>query len=641
MKHWNRFLAALLAVCMLWSMCGVMAETQVEIDPEQGLGATAPEIGDDALDLSLSLNEGLDLGGLISEDVPAANEADGLTSNSKDNPFVINDNGVLTKYTGEGGNVIVPDGVVAIGKKVFANNADIKAVTIPESVTQVRASAFYGCDALAYVTILAKDITIADNAFKKTSPVFRTVIGSKAAEWASKHKFTVEENVVVLTQNITMKAAIGDTYRIVLKFFKALRYVSGNPAIATVSDRGLVTVKNGGTVQIMVTMENQETLILTLTIPYPPASLSKTALDLKVGDSATLTVENLSGRTVSWSSDNPGIATVNQGKVTAVRAGKCVITATLSDGTVLKCGVTVTDPAKLNKTKLKLRVGKSYKLKVKYLAGRNVTWTSDNNGVATVQGGKVTARKAGTCTITAHVQNGNALQCKVTVTDPAKLNKTSLSLQVGGSATLQVSNLGGRTVTWSSNVPTVATVQGGKVTAHKAGKCTITAKLSEGKTLTCKVTVTDSAKLNKTSLTLKVGGSYKLKVKNLGGRKVTWSSDNTSVATVQGGKVTARKAGTCTITAKLSDGKTLTCKVTVTDSAKLNKTELKLKVGETFKLVATGQGTNNILWTSTDEKIATVDKTGLVKAIKAGKCLIKAKLSNGTILECKVTVKKK
>ena len=64
-------------------------------------------------------------------------------------------------------------------------------------------------------------------------------------------------------------------------------------------------------------------------------------------------------------------------------------------------------------------------------------------------------------------------------------------------------------------------------------------------------------------------------------------------------------------------------------------------MGETFKLVATGQGTNNILWTSTDEKIATVDKTGLVKAIKAGKCLIKAKLSNGTILECKVTVKKK
>ena len=566
MKHWSRILAALLAVCMLWSMCGAVAETPLEIDPEQGLEAIAPEIDGSAPDLPLALNAGLDLGGLITEDVPAANEGD-AASDEDGGPFIIDDDGVLVKYTGKGGNVVVPDGVVAIDKKVFANLADLKSVTIPESVAEIRAYAFNGCEALAYVTVLASNITIANNAFKGTTPVFRTVIGSSAAEWARKHKFTVEENVVVLTKNTTMKAAIGDTYRIVLKFFKAIGYASSDPAVATVSDKGLVTVRNGGTAQINVTLENEDTLVLTLNVPYPPASLSKTSLELKIGDSATLTIENLSGRTVSWTSDNDGVATVKQGKVTAVRAGKCVITAKLSDGTALKCKVTVTDPAKLNKTKLKLKVGGSYTLKVNNLGGRKVTWSSSNASVASVKDGKVTAHKAGTCTITAQVQNGKALKCKVTVTDPAKLNKTSLSLQVGG--------------------------------------------------------------------------SYTLKVEHLGGRTVTWTSSNTAVATVQGGKVTARKAGSCTITAKLSDGKTLTCKVTVTDSAKLNKTVLTLKEGETFKLAVTGQGSNSITWTSTDEKIATVDKTGLVKAVKAGKCSIKAKLSSGKILECKLTVETK
>ena len=416
MKHWSRLLAALLTVCMLFSMCGVIAETPLEIDPAQGLEAIAPEIDDNALDLSLALNEGLGLGGLITEDVPAADAAGAAVSNSKDNPFIINDDGVLVKYTGKGGNVIVPDGVVAIGKKVFANLDGLKSVTIPETVTEIRARAFYGCGALAYVTVLAGDIAIADSAFEGTAPVFRTVIGSKAAEWARERHFTVEENVVVLTGNITMKAAIGDTYRIVLKFFEAIGYVSSNPAVATVSDKGLVTVKNGGTARIMVTMENQETLILILNVAFPTASLSKTSLKLKAGKSATLTVKKRSGRTVRWSSDNANVATVNKGKVTAVGAGKCTITASLSDGTVLKCKVTVTDPAKLNKDKLTLKEGQTFKLVATGQGTNNITWTSTDEKIATVdKTGLVKAVKAGKCVIKAKLSNGSILECKLTV----------------------------------------------------------------------------------------------------------------------------------------------------------------------------------------------------------------------------------
>ena len=54
---------------------------------------------------------------------------------------------------------------------------------------------------------------------------------------------------------------------------------------------------------------------------------------------------------------------------------------------------------------------------------------------------------------------------------------------------------------------------------------------------------------------------------NATNKTVTWTSSNTSVATVSSGKVTAVAAGTATITAKSSNGKTATCKVTVTNPA--------------------------------------------------------------------------
>ena len=80
--------------------------------------------------------------------------------------------------------------------------------------------------------------------------------------------------------------------------------------------------------------------------------------------------------------------------------------------------------------------------------------------------------------------------------------------------------------------------------------------------------VPTSVALNKTTLTLDTGKTSNLKAtvypSNAANKKCTWSSSNTSVATVDSnGKVTAKKAGTATITVKTSNGKTATCKVTV------------------------------------------------------------------------------
>ncbi len=73
---------------------------------------------------------------------------------------------------------------------------------------------------------------------------------------------------------------------------------------------------------------------------------------------------------------------------------------------------------KLNKAKLTLKRGKSFKLKATMKPSNTsdtITWTTSKKKVATVKNGKVTAKSAGTATITAKTSSGKKATCKVTV----------------------------------------------------------------------------------------------------------------------------------------------------------------------------------------------------------------------------------
>ena len=78
--------------------------------------------------------------------------------------FVI-ENGVLKKYTGAGGNVIIPNGVTRIDDRAFWGCIDLKSITIPDSVTSIGYGAFYGCIFLTRVTIPSSVINIGEEAF--------------------------------------------------------------------------------------------------------------------------------------------------------------------------------------------------------------------------------------------------------------------------------------------------------------------------------------------------------------------------------------------------------------------------------------------------------------------------------------------
>ena len=171
----------------------------------------------------------------------------------------------------------------------------------------------------------------------------------------------------------------------------------------------------------------------------------------------------------------------------------------------------------LNKTSAGLVKGKTLQLSATVsptnASNKTVSWSSSNKAVATVtSGGKVTAKAAGTATITCTAKDGSGKKatCRVTVTNPAptvvkvtgiKLNKTGATLVKGDALTLKATvtptNASNRAVTWKSSNTRIATVSGtGKVTAKAVGTVTIscTAKDGSGKKATCKITVRNYTK---------------------------------------------------------------------------------------------------------------------------------------------------
>ncbi len=137
---------------------------------------------------------------------------------------------------------------------------------------------------------------------------------------------------------------------------------------------------------------------------------------------------------------------------------------------------------------------------------------------------------------------------------------------------------------------------------------------------------TKSLKLSKTSLTLSKGGSTTIKATyspSYSTDTILWESSNTKVATVnKSGKVTAKGIGKTTITAKMGS-KTKKCTVIV------NKAQYELDKGSKSLLngMKNVSGYNKAVWNSSNTKVATVSKTGTIKALAHGKTSITASVN--------------
>lgn len=194
---------------------------------------------------------------------------------------------------------------------------------------------------------------------------------------------------------------------------------SSNNAVATVNN-GVVTGISAGTATITATAADGSghsancTVTVSAPILVDSIALSKTSTELAVGSSETLTVAvaptNASNKTINWSSNNTAVATVDNGTVRAVSAGTAVITAAAADGSGVSASCTVTVKASaantfaISETAVNLTAGSTKQLYTR-LDSADVTagtsWSSTNTAVATVVNGKVTAKSAGSATISA------------------------------------------------------------------------------------------------------------------------------------------------------------------------------------------------------------------------------------------------
>ncbi len=392
---------------------------------------------------------------------------------------------------------------------------------------------------------------------------------------------------------------------------RSVTWSTSNSTIAQVNGTGLASaVAVGGPVMIEATSEGKTGTAEVTVIPVPVASVTLTppSANITLGQTAQLVAtakdgngNALTGRTISWASDNPAVADVDgNGLVTAKTVGGPVTITASSEGKTGSAIVTVSPvpvaSIAVSPASSTLTVGQTAQLTATPkdahgdpLTGRVITWTSDIATVAAVDGGGLVTAKAvgGPATITA-TSEGKTGSAAVTVLPVAVVSVTvtpaTTSVMLGQTVQLTATPkdgsgtaLTGRVVTWVSDNPSIADVDANGMVTPKAvgGPVTITAT-SEGKSGTASVTVIPvpvaSVTVSPSTATVVIGMTLQLaatpRAANgdpLTGRTITWSSGNTTIADVDGtGLVTAKAlGGPVTITA-LSEGHSGTASITVT-----------------------------------------------------------------------------
>ena len=451
---------------------------------------------------------------------------------------------------------------------------------------------------------------------------------------------------------------------------KTVIWSSSDEDVATV-DNGVVTAVGAGNATITATV-GEFTAECEVTVVSSLESITLTADrttdDLEVGDTVNLMVgynpeDTTDDRAVTWSSSNEDVATVDEnGVVTAVAGGTATITATsaVNEDITATCEIRVlkhTTGISLDQSEMELAKGEtSDPLTVIFEPedtddSREVTWSSDNEAVATVdENGAVTAVAGGSATITATVGEFTA-ECEVTVVSPLEsitltADRTTDDLEAGDTVNLTVGynpedTTDDKAVTWSSSDEDVAIVNDGVVTAVAGGTATITATSAANEDITaiCEIRVlkhTTGISLDQSEMSILKGETSEQLTVTFepadtdDSTEVTWSSDNTDVAVVDDqGYVTGISEGTAVITATAVDGGfTASCTVTVNeihveDAVLADDTPSELYVGQehVLNVVITPENvTDEVTYTyaSSDESVATVDESGRISAVQAG-----------------------
>lgn len=393
-------------------------------------------------------------------------------------------------------------------------------------------------------------------------------------------------------------------------------------------------------------------------------SLDKNLATIKIDGStygscsltATVSPSNATDKSITWTSSNNNVATINNGKVTAVAPGTATITATAADGSGKKAACTVTVQKMVSNVSLSSSDVILYKngtntiqlsatIQPTDASNKNVTWSSSDNNVVTVdQNGNVTAKGIGNATISAKANDGSGRQATCNITVRAWVDTLSVtginSVNKGYTTRLAASiapeNAYDKHITWMTSDENTATVNSdGYVEGINTGTVTITAIATDRNVVIASFDMTVTQPVTDIVLTgdrdITVGDKVTINATvlpfNADNQDIIWISSDTSIATVsEDGTVTAIADGSATITAIADDGSGVTAKYVINVHPLVSDIIVDgadvIAAGGTVKLIATVEPSNvlnsNVIWTVDHPDIARIDEDGNVAGLKPG-----------------------
>ena len=269
----------------------------------------------------------------------------------------------------------------------------------------------------SHSTTPGSDVNILTLGGDATGWTFYTSKESRYISWSSGNSLTTAASVTNASKWTISISSGSATITNVGTTARKLQYNSGSPRFAcyTSSQKKIQIYKKDAPVAVT------------------GVSLNKASMTLAIGDSETLTAtvepEEASNKNVTWTTSNSSVATVTNGVVTGVAEGTATITVTTEDGDfTATCDVTVVDNipvtgVTLDQTSVSVDRGKTVTLTASVLpanaSDKDVTWSTSNSSVATVDNGIVTGVAVGNATITVTTHDGSfTATCDVTVTKP-------------------------------------------------------------------------------------------------------------------------------------------------------------------------------------------------------------------------------
>ena len=570
-------------------------------------------------------------------------------------------------------SVTIPESVTSIGKEAFRECGCLTIINIPTSVTSIGDAAFYSCGRLTTITIPEGVTSIGDETFYECGSLTTitipensrlTSIGDGAFELCKKlTSITIPEGVTSIGF-----AAFYECNMLGKIICRAIV----PPVVGTACFYGVPSAPvyvPAASVEAYRSHEGWGVFPSFIALPSPVHSitLSQSNAILMKGESLTLTAtvapEDAADKTVTWSTSDESIATVDDyGVVSAHQEGTVTITATA--GSKMAVCVVVVLPYNFPSHHItsidELNNEKLYSISLPYHSKGLATWAVPEGGTAMKSHADIgltpdaydakqqfafISNDGGATHYLYHPAEKKFVGKKGVLTEEpvdAILFKAGAYdntffayfdnanyINVGGSHQMTIDR-------WS--------------TADGGNSCLIVPVGDFDPSEAFKAFPIESITLSQSTANLIKGESLTLTatvVPDNATKAITWSTSDASIAAVDAnGVVTAISAGTATITAMAGD-KVALCQVTVENIAvsgiTLSQSAASLLKGELLTLTATVVPADafdkTVTWSTSDESIAAVDGNGVVTAVAEGTATITA-TAGGHSAACLITVEK-